>query len=150
MKIGSSLPLVPLLATILSTQAHALDVIYKVSGVIDSGGAINTGVATAIHCTNFSGVNARIDVTFKNSAGTGLGGGGGLLGPSQTLTVATRGTNLFNENFPGVAVQQGSAIVQSNSPKVHCSAMIVDAAATVPQGIALHMVRFNPEQGTQE
>jgi hypothetical protein len=31
-----------------------------------------------------------------------------------------------------------------------CSAMIVDAATTVPQGIALHMQRFNPLDNTQE
>lgn len=150
MRIGRSFAVGAVVAAVVSTQAEALDVIYKVSGVTDSGGAINTGVATAIHCTNFSGVNAKLDVTFKDDEGVGLGGGGGWLKPSQTLTVATRGTNLFNVTSPGVAVQQGSAVVQSNSPKVHCSAMIIDAAATVPQGISLHMVRFNPEAGTEE
>ena len=46
MRIGRSFAVGAAVATVISTQAEALDVIYKVSGVTDSGGAINTGVAT--------------------------------------------------------------------------------------------------------
>jgi hypothetical protein len=66
--------------------------------------------------------------------------------------VSTHGTAIFSDFAlaPGTAINQGSAVIQSTSVNVHCSGMIVDAAATVPQGIALHMVRLNPAPGTQE
>jgi len=38
----------------------------------------------------------------------------------------------------------------ATSKEIFCSAMIVDAVAAIPNGVALHMVRFNPAQGSVE
>jgi len=41
-------------------------------------------------------------------------------------------------------------VIASTTTFIFCSAMIVDAGASTPQGIALHLVRFNPMPGTTE
>src|SRR5215216_2839811 len=45
-------------------------ILYRVSGVFDSGGVFNTGVATAFHCTNFSGVTETIRIVLRDSNAT--------------------------------------------------------------------------------
>jgi hypothetical protein len=75
------------------------------------------------------------------------------IGPNQTLTMSTHGTTVFFENYflvPGIEIGQGSGHILATSNKIFCSAMIVDAAVAVPQGITLHMVRYDPVPGTQE
>jgi hypothetical protein len=70
---------------------------------------------------------------------------------SATFTYSTHGTKLFSESFsPTGTINQGSALVRGTSPQISCSAMIEDAAASNPIGIALHMVRFNALSGSQE
>jgi hypothetical protein len=41
-------------------------------------------------------------------------------------------------------------VIAATSPNLVCSAMIVDAAAAVPNGIALHMQRRSPMRNSQE
>jgi hypothetical protein len=51
---------------------------------------------------------------------------------------------------PAVKVDQGFARISATAKGVYCSAMIVDASAFVPEGIALHMARVNAPTGVQE
>ena len=45
---------------------------------------------------------------------------------------------------------QGSAVIASTTTKLFCSAMLVDASTSTPNGIALHMVRRNAFGNTME
>jgi hypothetical protein len=49
-----------------------------------------------------------------------------------------------------VEIDQGAVVIDATESAVFCSAMIVDAAAIVPNGIELHLVRINPHPGSVE
>ena len=131
-----------------------LKLIYRISGVRDTGQATNVGVATTIHCTNFGSVSERVKYLVKGTTGDILANVTHTIGGGRTIAASTHFTALVNEEVnltPGVIINPGSVTVSASSTeKIFCSAMIVDAASTVPQGIALHMVRFNPREGTEE
>jgi hypothetical protein len=124
-----------------------------VSGLRDTGSASNVGVATSFHCTNFSAVAEKIRFVLRDFPGTVVANTNVDVPAFGTRTASTHNALVFNEDSflsPGAFFNQGSAVIQSTSLNVHCSGMIVDAAASVPQGIALHMIRLNPAPGTQE
>jgi hypothetical protein len=153
MKLIASIIAVAMLIAIQSTQADADILIYRVSGVTDDGGADNTGVATALHCTNSSGVQQSVNVSFKFATGAPVNGFGAALKAGETRTWATHPSVLFEETGGfggGVAIHQGSAAISASSDRIHCSAMVIDAGASVPHGFALHMVRYSPVPNTQE
>ena len=141
---------------VLPAQAttFSLRTIYVAAGVYDSGDADNVGTATSVHCSNLSGKSATLKVSF-------YGAGGGLEGASSfsllnlwSATVSTHDT-IFSENDVATGLMQGVLNIQSTESGVFCTAMLVDAAggpgaADVPEGIALHMVRYNPHPGTVE
>ena len=162
----SSATAVAILSAILPAQAQdkprqanapfaitsPLKTIYRVSGLRDNGGGAELGVAASFHCTNFSAVPERIKFLIRDDDSTVRANVNFDLTAFRTWTASTHFTGVFAEDASlatGI-LNQGSAIIQSTSPNVHCSAMIVDAAAAVPEGIALHMVRFNPATGSQE
>jgi hypothetical protein len=130
-------------------------VIYRVTGVLDSGSASGLGSATLFFCTNFSGVAERVRLSLRRELS--------FDGPpinevldfdsGETRTWGTHGTATYSEDShiaEGVEFLQGSAIISATSLHVHCSAAQVDASADVPSGSALHMVRLRPAPGTQE
>ena len=128
-----------------------LRTIYVASGVTDSGGADNTGVATSFHCTNVSGVTAQIRFMLLNFDGT-------IAAPPVTVNVFHGGTHTKSTHgaaqtedlphlAPGVVINQGVINIESNQSSVFCSAMIVDAS-NVTIGNALHLTRVNPDPGT--
>jgi hypothetical protein len=122
-------------------------VLYRISGVTDAA-----RVATAFHCSSLSSETETVSIVIRNFNGTVRANTSFSVEPSQTKTVTTRATNLYVEDvvLNTLAVTQGLALIRATSRDVICSAMIVDPAAIVPQGIALHMVRSNPQTGTQE
>ena len=70
----------------------------------------------------------------------------------QTLTVVTHATNLYpmtSELLTG-ELDHGVLGISATSSNIVCTAQVVDASATVPNGIDLHGTRFNPISGTQE
>jgi hypothetical protein len=69
-----------------------------------------------------------------------------------TITVATHPTNLFalDASFNTGKIDQGVFGLAATSNNIVCTAHIIDASATVPQGIDLHPIRFNPISGSQE
>src|SRR5262245_28268687 len=54
-------------------------IIYRGSGVLDTGGGDIVGVGTAFHCTNFSGVNENVRFVIRSQ--------GGAIAANQVLPV---------------------------------------------------------------
>jgi hypothetical protein len=130
-----------------------LKVIYRVAGVMDSGSGGNTGIATSFMCTNISPVPENVRFRVYEKSGALAGNFTATLASKETYTASTHLTILVFENHvlsAGVLINQGSAIIWATSAKVICSAMIVDAGAATPTGVALHMVRYTPIANTLE
>ena len=126
--------------------------VYRFTGVRDNGGAASTGIATSFHCTNFSGVTESLRIQIRNFDGAVKKDATFNVAHNQTYTMSTKGTTLYSEDAfldTGV-VDQGMARIWATSPSIVCTAQVIDAAATVPNGIDLHSIRFNPIAGTQE
>ena len=89
MKLVFSLLIVAMLGAILPVQAATTDplrLIYRISGVTDSGSAPNSGTATAFHCTNFSTVTERIRFLVRKDDGPVAGGRAVDVSPNVTVT----------------------------------------------------------------
>jgi len=127
-------------------------IIYRGAGVVDTGGGDFSGNATAFHCTNFSGVNENIRFVLRNSNGGLLANTAFTVPHLNTGTVVTKQTGLFahNSNLNTGVVQQGTVAIAATSINVTCTAMLVQASTNNPEGIRLHMTRFNPIPATQE
>jgi len=128
-------------------------IVYRTSGVRDNGGAINTGVATSFHCTNYGNVSELVRIKIFNFNGTNVSDNTFTVPSKRTHTASTHGTVAFNEDAflsAGTLVEQGHAAIFATSTKVGCSAMILDASVAGPQGISLHMIRYSPDPGTME
>jgi hypothetical protein len=135
-----------------ATPAQAASAtIYVVSGVYDSGSGSNAGVATSFHCTNLDRAQNTVTVTVHDTIGAVAGGGPTTLSRRQSVTVSTHFTTLFADaSLSSGQVTQGYAVIAATSSNLVCSEMIVDASASVPNGIALHMQRRTPLANTQE
>ena len=134
-----------------SAVGDAEQILYRVSGVTDTGGADNTGVATSFHCTNFSGVTETIRIVIRDSNTTILANVPFSIAHLQTKTASTKGTIIYDEDvFLGTGGVQGTAAIAATSTNMICTAVTLDAASTSPVGFALRMIRFNPVPGTQE
>ena len=127
-------------------------IIYRFSGVTDDGGGANTGVATAFHCTNFSGETENLRFVSRSFNGQLRNN---VLAPRthlQTLTAVTHNTNAYNEDsFLNTAeLTQGSTAIAATTTSMVCTAETIDASAAKPVGVARHGIRFNPAPGSQE
>ena len=121
--------------------------------MIDDGGITNSGVATSVHCTNFTAADQQVQYIVRNWNGSLLANHTFVLPARRTFTASTHGTFLFDESAiltPATVIRPGSMIIRATTPKVHCSAMIVDAGSAVPNGIALSLTRLNQEKNAQE
>jgi len=123
--------------------------IYRGSGVRDDGGVDGTGIATAIHCTSFSGGTETVRLTIRNYDNTLLTQFSYNLPVQATRTASTHFTNVFDEDFTlaTTAANQGYIAIHATSTNILCSAQVVDAASTSPSGWDLHLVRFNNMAG---
>jgi hypothetical protein len=126
--------------------------LYRVAGVHETGGAAFSGVATAFHCTNFSGEEQNLRIVVRQSNGALLVNTSTTFIHLQTVTVSTKDTILYSETqvMNTGTISKGTAAIAATSIFVTCTAMILDAASTNAIGIALHMTRFNPMPNTQE
>ncbi len=167
--ISASIVAVALLAAILPAQAQRshpegaapepkavgdpLQRIYRLSGVSDNGGGAERGRATSFHCTSISTVNETLRIRVRDFNGAIVGERTVTIAPNRTRTMSTHLTRMFVEDAvlsPGEPINQGSAEIFATSNEVFCSVMIVDAEVIFPEGIELHLVRFNAIAGTQE
>ena len=144
------------LATILPARAAfpALTLIYRVPGVIDSGSAIDVGVATAVQCTNVSGVAITLRVVSVHLDGSVAGTATVTVANGHTVSLSTHFTNPYGNEVTaisaGIGINAGSIRILATRAAVFCNASVIDASATLPNGIDLHMVRYNAAPGTVE
>jgi hypothetical protein len=127
-------------------------ILYRFSGVTNQQNAGNP-LATSFHCTNFSGATESIRFVTRNSAGGFTTNKAFPIAHLQTITASTQDTLIFlesNNTLDTGNINQGSTAIAATSINITCTAMIVDAVATIPNGIALRGIRFNPVPGSQE
>ena len=130
-----------------------LQTLYIIPGVTDDGGAANTGVATTFICHNYGTAEETIRFIIRNFDDAVVANDARPIGPRETLTASTHGTVVLSEDLSLVvsdAVTQGSATIRATSINIVCTAMVLDAGASIPTGIALHAVRLNPKANAQE
>lgn len=133
------------------STSDPLKVLYRIMGVRDSGG-YEQGTATVFHCTNFSNAMELISVKAYNYLGQ-LVANSTISAPSRwPKTIATHLTAAYNEDhvLSASGMTQGYVVISSTTTNLHCTAMTIDAASPVPVGVALHMIRFNPQPGSVE
>ncbi len=126
--------------------------IYRVSGVLDNGSP-DLGVATTFACSSISSQMEIVRIRLFNYDGVLMGDRTLNISPKRTVSISTHSTMMISEDSvvsPGTAINRGMAGIIATSKEIFCSAMIVDAVAAIPNGVALHMVRFNPAQGSVE
>ena len=130
-----------------------LKLVYRIPGVRDNGGAVNVGITTVAICTSYSDIPEKMEFSVYEYDGTQKGQ---LLkasiSPSGSLTMVTHGTNVYLADafFATGVVVGGHMFIRSSTPKVVCTAMVLDASAAAPSGVALHSVRHNSPAGVQE
>jgi len=161
MKIVRLLTAVAGIASVLSLQApeQALGaqgdpelILYRFPGVFDNGIGAGFGVATVFHCTNFSGVTETMRIVIRDIFAGVVANFPASLPHLRTLTFTTHAVSLYSSQTVLLTgpVSSGTAAIAATSTSVVCTAMTIDAAASSPQGIALHGIRFNPVPGSQE
>jgi hypothetical protein len=127
--------------------------IYRVPGVSDDGSGDFVGNATSFHCTNLSDVAETLVIIVHKFDGTIASNLSFTVPSANTFTASTHNTSIFNEDSimsSGTVINQGYAAIGASTTEFVCSAMIVDASASNPIGISLHMLRYNASTGTQE
>src|SRR5262249_1612611 len=126
--------------------------IYRIPGVRDDGSDTNFGVATAFHCTNFSGVNENIRLVTRDPIATLKSNVLSLIGHLFTGTFVTHLVHSYAFQVPlGTgAVGQGTTAIAATSINIICTAEAINAADTVPVGVARRAIRFRPVPGSQE
>lgn len=129
----------------------SLTTIYVGSGVYDDGGSAALGNATAIHCSNVSGVAASVRVLILSQSGTVVGSGTQPLQHGQTLVFTTHAVSAFVQFLLNTgSLKTGVVNVESTQSAVFCTAMIVEADSVDLNGVQIHLVRVNAHPGTVE
>jgi hypothetical protein len=126
--------------------------LYFFPGARDNGAGTGTGVATSVHCVNFSDATEKLQYVVFNFDSSIKANLNLNIGLHQTRTASTHDTVLYAEDLilnTGV-VNQGSVLVGGTSVNIVCTAQVVDASAAIPNGIDLHGLRFNPISSTAE
>ena len=142
-------------ATVQPAQAGVNDpevIIYRASGVLDSGAGDFNGTGTAIHCTNFSGFNEQVRFVIRDDIGTIVANQPLPISHLFTRTVLTKATRLYSGTviLNTGRIKQGTLAIAATSINLTCTAMQIEAAADTPQTAVLHMTRFNPIPNTHE
>jgi len=122
--------------------------IYRLSGVIDD----NSGFATSIYCTNFSGVIETVRVVIRAADSTLKANVPSNVAHLNTTVWSTRDVILYTNdiNLNTGPVNLGTAAIAATSVNVTCNAVQVQFANTNPITAPLHMTRFSPIAGSEE
>lgn len=123
--------------------------IYRLPG-ISSSGIGNSGAATTMRCTNYSRDEESLRFVVDRADGTTVRDVTELIPPRATRSYSTTSTASIDEVVLNVPNLSGNMRLFATTTNLHCTAMLIDAAAAVPTGVALHLVRFNPREGTTE
>ena len=107
--------------------------------------------ATVFFCTNFSGVPETLRVAVRGPTGALLANVAVTVNHLNTTALATHDTfSLTEVNLNTGVFTHGTAAMAATTVNMTCSARQFSAGNANPQGIGLHMTRFNPIAGTQE
>ena len=141
-------------------QANAVDnrafpnltQIYVTSGVRDNGAGTNAGVATTVHCTNWTAATQQIRFLVRNAVGALAANVTSQTPSLWTRTASTHLTAAFGEELVLATgpVGQGSLRIFATAPQITCTAVVIDASTLEPVGTNLHLVRHNPWPNAQE
>jgi hypothetical protein len=130
--------------------------VYVFPGARDDNSGVHAGVATAVICTTFSSTTEKIRWIALNFDGSKVGDVNfTTTSGSDTRTMTTHSTALYDSDVivsnPGPLLNQGAIYVFATTTNIVCTANIVAAASTTPQGIDLHALRATPPfPGSQE
>ena len=127
--------------------------IYRVPGVRDNGAADNAGLATIFSCSSFSAVDENIRFVVRQFEGSIVKDATFLIGARDNVTASTHSTISFADdvNLQTGELFQGTASISATSVNIHCSAILLDASAAIPNfAVALPTVRLNQAPGTHE
>ena len=143
------------LAFTLPAQAGTLDpevIIYRGSGILDSGGTSFVGYATAFMCTPFSGVSENIRFVVRGNDGAIKANQAIVVAHLNTVTASTKQVDALTSqiNLVTGSVLQGTVAIAATSTSVTCTAMMLSATTTPTIAAMLHMTRFNPLSATEE
>ena len=148
------------LASLTPTPAPAasggpVSLVYRISGLRDDGSAAFAGVASAVTCTLYSGVNEDLVVAVRNFLGNLVTAQTySNLVPFRTFTVVTHSQSTFASDAvlpsAGTIIDQGTFAIASTTTAISCTAEILNAATLYPLGWDLHGTRYNPDPGSQE
>jgi hypothetical protein len=142
----SATPVGPALAA-----SGPFQVLYIFPGVTDNGATPFTGIGTAVHCFSFSSVQETIQYVVRNNVGTIAINTTQNINSFGTITAVTHPIAIYGGFEIGTGqVQQGVLGISATSTNIVCTAQILDAGASAPNGIELHGTRFNPISGSQE
>jgi hypothetical protein len=126
--------------------------IYRFPGVLDSGGSPFLGSATVFHCTNFGGATENMRFVTRRGNGSLATNIVLQIMHLQTLMATTHFVSSYGtqNNLETGPIVQGTTAIAATSINIICTAVTIDAAATVPHGVALRGIRFSPVPGSQE
>jgi len=126
-------------------------IIYRFPGVADDGGISFVGTATAFHCTNFSGVQENIRFVTRSASNVLANNTVLPIVHLSTISVTTHLVHAYaGSSLATGLIAQGTTAIAATSTDIICTAMTIDAAASVPAGVTLRGIRFNPVPGSQE
>ena len=127
--------------------------IYVASGVTDNNAAAQLGVATSIHCTNWTAATQQLRFLIRNFDGGIKSNTTQPLVSLGTFTASTHYTAAYVENAhlsPFQGISQGSLRIFATAAQITCTAQVIDASSITPLGVPLHLVRHNAWPGSQE
>jgi hypothetical protein len=153
----NSLPITVLAAASLASVSPAaaisfpsLTTIYVGSGAFDDGGGVIEGTATAVVCSNVSGVTVSVRVLMLGFAGS-IEGQGASNAPHGGMAIFTthpivpyNGVNLATGGFIG------TINIEATNSAVFCTASLIDAGGPAESASPLRLVRVNAHPGTEE
>jgi len=156
MKTIQSLIAITTFAVGMTTAASAAQsdpetILYRVPGVVDNGGAMFAGVATVVSCTNFSGATENVRFVTRDLGGTLVSNSAFPVGHLKTFNVATHPVLSYAvADLATAQVFGGTIAIAATSINIICTALITDAGTSLPHGVSLRAIRFNPVAGSQE
>src|SRR5262249_51248992 len=119
-------------------------IIYRFSGVRDDGAVAGAGVATVIHCSNFSGATESLRFVLRGFDATIKKNTAIPIAHLNTLMAITHVTMAYPGIFVALAtgaVFGGMATIAATSTNIVCTANTIDASTASPVGVPLRAIR---------
>ena len=143
----------PRLQTLGERVFPSLTAIYRFTGVADNAGGDFTGFTTVFHCTNSTPQRQTVRFTFWDYNNAILAQPSYNFGPLRTYSIATKDVISFQlDAVVSISsnINQGAVYIAATNGNIHCTAQIIDAAASTPLGVSLNGARLNSVIGIQE